>query len=178
MGVHILCCSLRNGVSYHSHMFLSWCSSKEASELNPHFWHLVKCPLLGSPQPVVGRGCTHYFLYWIIFPNHLSKRVKVLIIFLFFLFFFFFFFSSIFWSPPVIGEKAVDPPLAGFTPDLTLLEGCWRIVGLLYYSRFPRERNSIGDACSYIYVYYKLLTHVMMEAEHSWPAFYKQRSRK
>ena len=84
MGVHILCCIFRNGVSYHSHMFLSWCSSKEASELDPHFWHLAKCPLLGSPQPVVGRGCTQYFLYWIIFPSHLSKRVKVLIIFLFF----------------------------------------------------------------------------------------------
>lgn len=47
--------------------------------------------------------------------------------------------------------------------------GCWHTVALLYDSGFSREREPVGDMYVHIYicVYYKLLTHVMMEAEQS-----------
>lgn len=166
MDVHILCCILRDGISYCCHMFLSWCSSKEACGLDPTSDILLSALSWAHHSQLWAES-----LYTIsstgfgFFPNPPVKTVKVPYCIPIFPVCFFFF-SSISSLLQSSERKANGSPFGWLPPDLTLLGVCWHTVGPPVLFKVPPEKEIQQEV--QVYVYYKLLTHVMMEAEHSY----------
>ena len=118
------------------------------SELDPRFQKFYWIPFLGL-------AAAFPFLALNSFP------ISALILSPFFLFLFFFPLSVAFSTL----YSTVKSLFAWLHSDLPALEGCrWDFVSPVLVRVLQRERDPIGDVNVYIYVYYKLLTHVTMEA--------------